>query len=126
MSTPVGQPFWHQLLQNPAGGPAGFDLAMLVLRVGFCGLLAKHGLDKLLNYSTAVTQFPDPLGIGQANSLNGAIACELVFSLIVLVGVFTRLATIPLIINMLVAASTTWEGREIFLPAAGAREGAIL
>lgn len=126
MSTPVGQPFWHQLLHSPAGGPAGLDLGLLVLRVGFGGLLALHGLDKVLNYAERAASFPDPLGIGQANSLHGAIVCELVFSLLVLVGVFTRLSTIPVIFNMIVATSVTWEGRQFFLPAPGAREGALV
>jgi putative oxidoreductase len=106
---------------------------MLVLRVGFGGLLAWHGLGKALAYSTILAatdpakMFPDPLGLGVQNSLNGAIFGELVCGLLVAVGVFTRLASIPAIFTMIVAGFFThWPGREMFLPAQGAREGALL
>jgi putative oxidoreductase len=130
MSTPVGQPFWHQLLHSPAGGPAGFDLGMLILRVGFGGFLALgHGLPKLLNYSAILEHgFPDPLGIGSANSLMGAIACELVFGLFIVVGAFTRLSAVPVIFNMCVAAFVVHAAAPLLTPQppGPAKEPAIL
>lgn len=127
MSTPVGQPLWHQLLQNPAGGPVGFDLAMLILRVGFGGMMALgHGLPKLLNYSAILDKgFADPLGIGLENSLRGAIASELVFGLFLVVGVFTRLSLLPLIFTMIMAAFVVHANDPLFMPPP-AKEPALL
>jgi putative oxidoreductase len=108
---------WMRLLQGPAGGgPAGFDLGMLVLRLGFGGFLAfGHGLEKALNYNALLGKgFPDPLGIGAAASLSGAMASELVFSILVMLGVFTRLSTLPVIFTMGMAAFVIHAGAPLF------------
>ncbi len=128
MSTPVGNPMWMQLLQGPAGGgPAGYDLGMLVLRLGFGGFMAfGHGLPKALGYSSYSTTFPDPLGIGVANSLNGAIASELVFGILVMLGVFTRLSTLPVIFSMVVAAFVIHAKDPLFMGGGAAKEPALL
>jgi len=118
MSTPVGDPGWMRLLQGPArGGPAGYDLGMLVLRLGFGGLMAfGHGLPKAMNHSSMSSVFPDPLGIGHLNSLNGAIFGELVCGLLVMIGVFTRLSTIPVVFSMIVAAFIHHAGDPLLTP----------
>lgn len=80
------------------------SLGLLVLRLGFGGLMLTHGIPKLMNYSTLATQFPDPIGMGSQISLLLAIGAEVGCSLLLILGLFTRLATLPLIITMLVAA----------------------
>ena len=46
--------------------------------------------------------FPDPIGLGSTLSLILIIGAEVGCSLFVIVGAFTRLATIPLVFSMLV------------------------
>ena len=62
-----------------------------------------HGLGKLERYSRLMTRFPDPLGIGNEYSLMLVIFAEVICSFFVIIGLFTRLALIPLIITMAVA-----------------------
>jgi putative oxidoreductase len=83
---------------------AAFNFSMLFLRVVF-GLLIiiKHGYTKMMNFSTLHTQFYSFLGLGSNTSLVLAIFAEVLCALFIVLGLFTRLATIPLIIVMLVA-----------------------
>ena len=77
---------------------------MLFLRVVF-GLLIiiKHGYLKLMNFSTLHTQFYNFLGLGSNTSLVLTIFAEVLCALFIILGLFTRIAVIPLIIVMLVA-----------------------
>ena len=83
---------------------AAFSFAMLLLRLG-AGLLmlVNHGLDKLLNFSQKASRFADPFGIGSAPSLGMVVFAEFFCALFIILGLFTRLACIPLIIGMSVA-----------------------
>src|SRR5690606_14532369 len=79
------------------------NLAALALRLGFGFLMIpKHGLVKLLEFNTRKEEFVDFLGLGGAASLSLAIFAELFCSILLILGLFTRLATIPLLITMLV------------------------
>lgn len=86
------------------GPPALLDVGLLVFRVGFGAMMFVHGLGKLQNYSSLSDKFPDPFGIGSAASLALAVGAEAFASLAVVAGVATRLALVPLIVTMLVAA----------------------
>ena len=79
------------------------SIGLLLLRLGFGGLMLTHGIPKIMNYATLATQFPDPLGMGSQLSVTMAIGAEVGCSALLILGLFTRLATIPLIITMLVA-----------------------
>ncbi len=81
-----------------------FNFSMLLLRVVF-GLLIliKHGYDKLINFSTLQYKFYNFLHLGSKASLVLAIFAELLCALFIVLGLFTRLAAIPLVITMLVA-----------------------
>ena len=85
-------------------GPAGFNFSMFFLRVVF-GLLiiVKHGYVKLRDFSTMQDHFYNFLGLGMKTSLALTIFAEVLCALFVVLGLFTRLAVIPLIIMMLVA-----------------------
>ena len=80
------------------------DLILLLLRLGFGGLMIlQHGLPKLEKlFWGDPTQFADPLGIGAVLSLVIVVIIEVLFSLLLIIGLFTRLSTIPLIVVMLV------------------------
>ena len=85
-----------------------FDWAILLLRLVSGGLMLIHGIPKLnMLLSGGEIQFANPLGLGMATSLILAVFAEVFCSILILLGVFTRLATIPLIITMLVAALIT-------------------
>lgn len=80
------------------------DAGLLVLRVAASGMMAVHGWEKLTNFSERSSQFPDPLGIGSAASLALATFAELFCSILVALGLATRLALTQLIATMFVAA----------------------
>jgi putative oxidoreductase len=80
------------------------DVGLLVLRVGIgCLMLFGHGLGKLQGFDQMRQQFADPFGLGMTVSLVLAIAAEVGCSALLIPGLFTRLATLPLIVTMLVA-----------------------
>ena len=81
------------------------SLGLLVLRLGFGGFLAfGHGWQKLSNFGAMSLKFSDPIGIGHTGSLVLAVFGEFFCSLAILFGFATRLAAIPPLITMLVAA----------------------
>ena len=81
------------------------SLGLLVLRVGAGAMmLAGHGWGKLMSFGTLSQKFPDPLGLTSPVSLALAIFGELVCSALILLGVYTRLAAIPALATMAVAA----------------------
>jgi putative oxidoreductase len=90
---------------------AAFNVAMLVLRAGFAGLVLPHGYDKLVHFASNEKQMINFLGIGQTMSLALVIFSEFFCALFVLLGLFTRLATIPLITSMTVAVMIAHKGR---------------
>jgi putative oxidoreductase len=80
------------------------SLAVFLLRVGFAGLLATHGYDKLQGFLAGDHDFPDPLHLTPIVSQGLTIFAELFCSLLIILGLFARLAAIVLIICMLVVA----------------------
>lgn len=80
------------------------SLGLLALRVAGAGMLMTHGVAKVQRLDTLWTNFGDPLGLGPSTSVALAIFGELVCTSLVVLGVFTRLATIPWAITMIVAA----------------------
>lgn len=81
------------------------DVALLVVRVSGAGLMLAHGLPKLeMLLSGDPVQFPALFGLGATSSLALAVFAEVLCSVLVLIGLGTRLAVIPLIFTMLVAA----------------------
>lgn len=80
------------------------DAGLLVLRLWLgLSMLLLHGLMKIGNYETLRQGFPDPLGLGTATSLHLAIFAEAVCSLLLVLGLLTRLALLQLIATMAVA-----------------------
>src|SRR5690606_10129790 len=79
------------------------DVAILIVRVGIALLMLTHGLSKIAGFSESPVQFIDFMGMGPEISLALAIFAEVGCSFLILIGLGTRLAAIPLIITMLVA-----------------------
>lgn len=83
-----------------------FHLAALLLRLGFGVLMIPtYGWAKLMAYEEKSGSFYDLLGLGGPLSMALAIFAELGCASLVIVGLFTRLATVPLIFTMLVVIS---------------------
>lgn len=81
-----------------------FTFAMLLLRLGAGSMmLVNHGLDKLMHFADKAPRFADPFGVGSTTSLAMVVFAEFFCSVFIILGLFTRLATIPLIIAMSVA-----------------------
>lgn len=80
------------------------NTGLLVLRI-FAGgtMLIAHGWPKLIGFKDKMDVFPDPLGLGSSLSLGLAIGAEAGCAALVLLGIATRLASIPLAITMAVA-----------------------
>lgn len=80
-----------------------FNVAMLLLRIGAGIPMMSHGYGKLAQFSTYSGKFMNFMGIGVTASLSLVIFAEFFCSIFLVLGLFTRLATIPLIIAMSVA-----------------------
>ena len=101
-----------------SGRVTAIDLGLLILRVGVSAPMAYHGFGKLTTFAELSGKFPDPLGVGTTASLALAVFAEFFCSIAVALGLFTRLAVIPLIITMLVAAfvinaDAPWADKEL-------------
>ena len=77
-----------------------------------------HGWQKLSAYSGLKDKFPDPIGVGSHLSLILAIGAEAGCSLLLILGLVSRLATVPLAFTMVVAlfivhASDPWKVKEL-------------
>jgi putative oxidoreductase len=78
------------------------NLILLLLRLTIAGFMLMHGVPKLMRMLSGNFQFADPIGLGQTLSLILTVFAEFLCSVVIAVGLGTRLATIPLIITMLV------------------------
>jgi putative oxidoreductase len=78
---------------------------LLLLRLTFgLSMIIGHGWPKLLKFfGEEPIKFYDFMGLGPEISLGLAVFAEAVCALLIAIGLFTRLATIPLIVTMLVA-----------------------
>ncbi len=83
-----------------AAKPYSVDLGILLFRVATAGVLLLHGWPKLRDFGRWVGDFRDPIGIGSTASLVLVIGAEVFCSVLVMIGLFTRLALIPMMITM--------------------------
>jgi putative oxidoreductase len=86
------------------------DFALLLFRILIASLMLYHGLTKLLNYETLKNAFPDPVGLGSNVSLILILFAEIGCSILIIAGLLTRLAAIPIIVGMAVAAFVVHAG----------------
>lgn len=79
-------------------------LALMIFRVVAAGLMLTHGVPKLKRLlSGEEIQFADPYGFGPTTSFVLVIFAEFFCSILVSLGLLTRLAVIPLMITMATA-----------------------
>ncbi len=80
------------------------DIALLFLRIGIGGLMLTHGIPKLMMlFGGEPITFGDPIGLGAEASLTLAVFAEFICSILIIIGLGTRLAAIPLALTMAVA-----------------------
>ncbi|KPM31226.1 DoxX family protein [Croceitalea dokdonensis DOKDO 023] len=92
-------------IYNPGTEARNLSLVLLLLRVAAGIFMLTHGLGKLDRlFGDEVIQFADPLGVGATASLALTVFAEVFCSILLILGLGTRLAAIPLLITMLVAA----------------------
>lgn len=97
-------------------GMSIFSISIPVVYANICLLLVRvttglfmllgHGLSKLNRLmSSEPIKFSDPFGLGPDISLGMAVFAEVLCSFLIIIGLATRLATIPLLITMTVAVT---------------------
>jgi putative oxidoreductase len=80
------------------------DLSLLLVRTSFSMLMfVNHGWPKVLNFEKVFSSFPDPLGVSAEVSYSLAVFAEVFCPVLIVFGLFTRFASIPLVITMGVA-----------------------
>lgn len=81
------------------------NILVLVLRICVAAFMITHGWPKFLKLlEGGEIQFGDPIGLGPAFSLVLVVFAEFFCSMLIGIGLGTRLASIPLMITMFVAA----------------------
>lgn len=98
-------------LFNTKVSESTLSVALFILRVGIGSLMMiQHGLGKLQNFAAKSNSFADPFGIGSTTSLSLVIFAEFFCAAFIILGLFTRLAAIPLVIAMGVALFSAHKG----------------
>ena len=89
---------------DPGNYPQKVNLAILLLRLAIGIFMLTHGMGKLFKLmGEEPITFADPIGLGATASLILAVFAEVFCSVLLMVGLATRLAAVPLIITMFVA-----------------------
>lgn len=91
--------------------PGAFNFTMFVLRLGLGVLMLHHGYDKLIRFNTMKYSFINFLGMGSTLSLTLDVFAEFFCSIFLILGLFTRLAVIPILIAMSVALFQVHHGQ---------------
>ncbi|MCC8088056.1 MAG: DoxX family protein [Rikenellaceae bacterium] len=85
----------------------GKSSALLFLRIFTGIMILTHGIPKITNFPELSRTFADPIGLGSTLSVLLMIFAEVICACLIMVGLMTRLAAIPLVIGLFVAAFLT-------------------
>jgi putative oxidoreductase len=88
----------------------GIAIATLALRLTLGVLVIPHGYDKLMHFAGMSSKFIDPFHLGPTVSMALVIFAELFCGALIVMGLMTRFACIPLIISMSVAVLVAHHG----------------
>ena len=81
------------------------NLCLLLVRLIVGGIMMVHGLPKLNRLTSGgEIKFADPFGLGPTITLGLSVFAEVICTIFIILGLGTRLASIPLILTMAVAA----------------------
>ena len=91
------------------------DAGILFLRFAPAFFMAYvHGWDKLIHFEEYSKEFYNFMGLGDAVSLGLTVFAEFFCSVLIIIGLFTRLAAIPLLITMGVVVFDVGFGNPIY------------
>jgi putative oxidoreductase len=79
------------------------NFALLIHRLAFGSMLLTHGIPKLMHFSELSPKFTDPIGLGSEIALGLTIFSEVFCSILVMLGLGTRLAAFVVITEMVIA-----------------------
>ncbi len=97
---------FKKILLSTKSSKNAADWTSLLLRFVFGTIMIPHGWAKIVNFDKISPEFVSFLGMSPSISLSLAIFAEFGCSILLIIGLFTRLATIPLIITAYVIMST--------------------
>ncbi len=86
-----------------SSAPLANDLGLFFLRIVSGAVMLTHGYPKFQKILSGDLKFGDPIGLGEIPSLYLSTFAEFLCAILVIIGLYTRLSLIPLIINMSVA-----------------------
>ncbi|MBL7814331.1 MAG: DoxX family protein [Saprospiraceae bacterium] len=93
-----------KLLSIQLWSASATDTTALILRLSLGLLMLNHGYPKLMQFFNGEDiHFADPIFIGETASLVLTVFAEFFCSILIAIGLWTRLALIPLIVTMVVA-----------------------
>ncbi|MEO6965102.1 MAG: DoxX family protein [Acidobacteriaceae bacterium] len=82
-------------------GSSTTDFGLLLLRLFFgLNLFLHHGLEKVTHFSQMSRHFPDPVHLGSHTSLIFALISDAICSLLVVLGLGTRVAAFIVFVNI--------------------------
>ena len=79
------------------------DTGLLILRILSGGAMLTHGFPLFQKMLQGSFEFGDPIGVGSELSLLLAVLAQFVCRILIIFGVFSRLALVPLLLTMGVA-----------------------
>lgn len=89
-------------MAQASGTSSAFGLLLLRLVFGI-NLFLRHGMEKLTHFHQMAAHFPDPIHIGSHASLIYAMISDSICSLLVVLGLGTRVAALVIAVNLGVA-----------------------
>lgn len=100
-------------LLSPKLNDNGINSALLILRLVSASLMIPHGFKKLMHFSEKSEDFMSFMGLSGEISLALVVGAEFFCAILLVAGLFSRAAVIPMAVAMLVAAFDAHNG-EIF------------
>jgi putative oxidoreductase len=89
---------------NPRQIELASSAGLLILRVGIAGYMVTHGWGKFQMALAGNFEWADPIGLGPTLSLLLVTFAEFFCAILIILGLATRLAAVPLVFAMGVAA----------------------
>ena len=93
-----------------SANPLSSDAGLLILRLLAGGTMLTHGFPKFLKLLSGNLEFADPLGMGPEVSFILVVFAEFICSLLIIFGLTTRLALVPIFITMAVGCFVVHAG----------------
>lgn len=94
--------------------PFDADFSIFFLRLILGGLFTWHGLDALMHYKLYLSMSQSTIGLPASVEFNLVVFAQFICGILILLGLLTRLAVIPVFITMAVAFLVAHKGQPFF------------